>query len=184
MKNITFTVLLTLVISLPLQANAQSFWDKVDGFLGNEGTSTSKQKPGLAETILSNEEVASGLKEALTIGAVAVIGMVGTQDGFNLDPNIHIPLPSSLQKVDSALSAVGMNSLTQDLELKLNRAAELAAPKAKDLFVQAIKDMTIEDAKGILNGPDNSATTYLIFSKRIKPYSRSNTIKCWSHQIV
>ncbi len=63
--------------------------------------------------------------------------------------------------MDSALSTIGMNSLTDDLELRLNRAAEAATPKAKELFIAAISEMTIEDAKNILTGPENAATQHL-----------------------
>lgn len=110
---------------------------------------------------LSPFEISAGLREALNVGTGIVVGQLGQTNGFNLDPQIRIPLPSSLQKVDSALKAVGMNSLTSDLENRLNRAAELATPKAKSLFLSAIQNMTINDAQQILTGPDNAATQYL-----------------------
>jgi len=110
---------------------------------------------------LSNTEIIQGLKEALNIGSTNVVSQLGVLNGFNNDPNIRIPLPEKLQKVDSALSAIGMNSLTSDLETRLNRAAEAATPKAKALFLSAIQNMTIEDAKGILSGPNDAATQYL-----------------------
>lgn len=103
----------------------------------------------------------AGLKEALKIGSGNVVSQLGVIDGFNLDPNIHIPLPSSLQKVDSALEKVGLSRLTDDLELRLNRAAEAATPRAKELLISAISQMTINDAKNILTGPNNAATQYL-----------------------
>lgn len=110
---------------------------------------------------LTNSEMTSGLREALRIGTTRVVDQIGVRDGFNLDKHIHISLPGTLGKVDKALSSVGMGALTEDLELRLNRAAEVATPKAKALFVKAITEMTIDDAKSILTGPENSATQYL-----------------------
>ena len=114
-----------------------------------------------ASSALSNSDIIAGLKQALSIGSQNVVGQLGAANGFNLDPNIRIPLPDQLQRVDRALSAVGMNRLTEDLELRLNRAAEAATPKAKQYFLSAIQNMTINDAKGILTGPQDSATQYL-----------------------
>lgn len=114
-----------------------------------------------AASSLTGTQIDAGLREALRIGTGTVVNQLGASNGFNLDPQIRIPLPSTLAKVDSALSAVGMNGLTKDLELRLNRAAELATPKAKALFVSAISQMTINDAKNILTGPQDAATQYL-----------------------
>jgi len=89
-------------------------------------------------------------------------------DGFNTDPSIHIPLPEELYTIKVLLSKIGMSQLADDLELKLNRAAEAATPKAKDIFFQAITDMTFEDIKNIYEGPENSATKY--FQSRMSPF--------------
>ena len=109
---------------------------------------------------LSNGDIASALKQALTIGSGNVVSQLGKSGGFSNDSNIYIPLPESLNKVKSALKLVGMDGMLQDLELKLNAAAEVATPKAKSLFTDAIKQMTLDDARGILNGPNDSATRY------------------------
>lgn len=110
---------------------------------------------------LTNTDIIRGLKEALNIGSSNVVSQLGTLNGFNSDPTIRIPLPDTLQKVDSALSAIGMNSLTSDLETRLNRAAEAATPKAKALFLSAVQNMTINDARSILGGQQDAATQYL-----------------------
>lgn len=115
---------------------------------------------GVSASALTNSEITAGLREALNIGTGNVVRQVGVLNGFNLDPKIHIPLPPTLARVDSALSLIGMSSLTDDLELRLNRAAELAAPKAKDLFISAISQMTINDARQILSGPNDAATQF------------------------
>lgn len=109
---------------------------------------------------LSVGEIASGLKEALRVGTERVVGQLGQTGGFNADPAIHIPLPDSLQTVQSTLSKLGMDSLLTDLETKLNRAAEIATPKAKALFMDAISQMTLDDAQAIYQGPDDAATQY------------------------
>jgi hypothetical protein len=129
-----------------------SWWQKgVDLFKGSE---TTTQKP------LTNEEVGLGLKEALLVGSETVVSQLGRRDGFYADPAIHIPLPKSLATARSWLGKVGMSGLLDDLEIKLNRAAEVATPKAKDLFVQAIGEMTFEDVMNIYNGPEDAATRY------------------------
>ena len=92
---------------------------------------------------LSTDEIGAGLKEALKIGSENVVTQLGTTDGFNKDSNIHIPLPESLDTVKTILSKVGKSSLLDDLELKLNRAAEDSTPKAKQLFWDAISAMTL-----------------------------------------
>ena len=89
-----------------------------------------------------------------------MVGTLGKADGFNKASDVHIPLSESLRKVQSMLSKFGVSSLVDDLELKLNRAAEAAIPKVKILFGNAISDMSIEDGKKILNGPKDSATQY------------------------
>ncbi len=115
---------------------------------------------GAAPSGLSLEEMSDGLLEALRVGTERVVAQVGAPDGYNLDPAIHIPLPGSLGKVQSVLKAVGMSHMADDLELRLNRAAEAAAPEAKELFWQAIGEMTFDDARKIYNGPDDAATRY------------------------
>ena len=87
---------------------------------------------------LTNNEIVSGLKEALEKGAGTVISQLGAQNGFNSDSSIHIPLPSYLSQAQLLMDKAGLGSYADDVELKLNRAAEAATPKAKELFVNAI----------------------------------------------
>lgn len=112
-------------------------------------------------------EISTAFKEALRIGADNVVAKLGRLDGFNSDPAIHIPLPDELMAAKSLLGKIGMGSLADDLELKLNRALENATPKAKELFWQAITAMTFEDVKNIYNGPKDSATKY--FQQKMTP---------------
>ena len=110
--------------------------------------------------VLSETEIAAGLREALRIGSDRVVMQLGTTDGFLRDPQVHIPLPDDLLEVRRKLEKVGMGSLFDDLELRLNRAAEIATPRAKQLFWQAIADMSVDDAGAILSGSDDAATRY------------------------
>lgn len=127
----------------------------------------SSSNSGSGSGSLTQTEMGDGLKEALRVGTEAVVSQLGQTDGFNGDSAIHIPLPGKLATVQKALQAAGYSSLVDDLELRLNRAAEQATPKAKALFVDAITAMTIQDAANILNGPDDAATQY--FRKSMGP---------------
>jgi len=122
---------------------------------------------GGTQNALTSLEIGEGLKEALKVGTETVVGQLGQVDGFNADPSIRIPLPKSLETVNSVLRKVGMSSMLDDLETRLNRAAEEATPKAKEIFWQAIQDMTLEDVKAIYNGPEDSATRY--FQGKMSP---------------
>lgn len=116
---------------------------------------------------LTEQDIAAGLKEALKVGTQRVVNQVGKTNGYNLDKAIHIPLPDNLQKVQRTLNKVGMGKYMDELELKMNRAAEVAAPKAKQLFWNAVTQMSWKDVKAIYNGPDDAATQY--FKGRMTP---------------
>ena len=146
------------LISFPAYAG---WFDKAKEFLiDSEVTSSSSSN-------LTDTEIISGLKEALQVGSDLVVNQLGAKDGFNADPSIHIPLPNSLNKVQSTLEKVGMSGMLDDLETRLNRAAEIATPKAKELFFNAISTMTLDDARNILDGPDDAATRY--FQTKMTP---------------
>lgn len=138
------------------------------GFL-EQGTKLlgSLPKGTTSSSNLSVGDMSSAFKEALQIGSERVVGQLGQADGFNADPAIHIPLPSSLNTVKSVLSKAGMSGALDDLELKMNRAAEAATPKAKKLFWDAISQMTFSDVQSIYNGPEDSATRY--FQDKLTP---------------
>lgn len=113
-----------------------------------------------ATSSLSNVDISTAFKQALEIGAGNVVSQLGAEDGFNDDSAIHIPVPKKLKRVEKVLSKIGMSGMTEDLELKLNRAAEKATPIAKQLFIDAISDMSFDDVRAIYNGPNDSATLY------------------------
>ncbi len=135
-------------------ANAQGKWgEKATSIFKKQDQSVITKGPGLGE-------IGDAFKEALRIGSENVVRQLGADDGFNADPAIHIPLPDELKTVSGMLSSIGMSQSVDDLELKLNRAAEAASPKDKALFLQSIKEMTFDDVKEIYNGPNDSATRY------------------------
>ena len=149
-----------LVIGLGLAAPAgaidllKSVEETVGGLGGSSGT-------------LSDQEIGDGLVEALRVGTERVVTQVSAADGYNLDPDIHIPLPGALKDVQKILNSIGMSRLADDLELRLNRAAEAAAPEAQELFWDAINEMSFEDVQQIYNGPDDAATRY--FQEKMTP---------------
>lgn len=114
-----------------------------------------------AQSSLTTEQISQGLREALSVGTKDVVAQLGKSGGFNLDPKIHIPLPDSLAQLDMGLKAIRLGYLTDDLETKMNSAAELATVQAKELFLVAIQKMTINDARKILSGQQDAATQYL-----------------------
>ena len=119
---------------------------------------------GLGEIVkgeeLSESTIIQGLKEALEIGTGNAVASVSRLDGYFKNPKIRLPLPEKIQKVEKFLRVVGFGRKLDAFELSMNRAAERAAPEAKALFVDAIKQMTFSDARRILQGQDNEATLY------------------------
>ncbi|MCE9638682.1 MAG: DUF4197 domain-containing protein [Betaproteobacteria bacterium] len=113
---------------------------------------------GLAD--ITNKDAVSGLRQALTDGAAAAVGKLGVENGFFGNAKVKIPLPESLQKVEGLMRAMGMKRQADELELAMNRAAETAVAEAKPLLVDAVKKMSVQDAKGILTGGETSATDY------------------------
>jgi len=155
-KTICTMVSLAFLFCLAGNATAANWLKKGQEMLGSSGLGGGSA----ASKALSTDEIGAGLKEALRVGSERVVAQLGKTDGFNADPQIHIPLPENLKKVQAALDKVGMSSMVDDLELRLNRAAEAATPKAKKLFGDAIQEMTMDDVKTIYQGPDDAATSY------------------------
>ena len=110
---------------------------------------------------LSAAEVALGLKAALDNGVGNALLNLGTVDGFLGDPVVRIPLPKVLSDLQGYLAPIGADGLLVELQQQLNRGAEAAVPVAKDIFVDAVRGLTIQDAFDILRGPETAATDYL-----------------------
>lgn len=109
---------------------------------------------------ITNADAVGGLKEALTKGAQAAVADLGKPDGFLGNPQVKIPLPPTLQKVEKGMRTFGMGKQADELIVAMNRAAEAAVPEAKALLVDAVKKMTVQDAKAILTGSNDAATQY------------------------
>ncbi len=109
---------------------------------------------------LTNADAASGLKQALADGSSAAIAQLGRENGFFGNAKVKIPLPPALQQVEGALRFAGMGKQADELVLSMNRAAEAAVPEARSLLTDSIRKMTVQDAKGILQGGDTAVTDY------------------------
>jgi hypothetical protein len=151
--SLRWLIVLTLIVPPLTLANAQ-------GNLLDQGKSLLEKARPSGGAALSNTDIAAGLKDALKVGTGRVVDTLGKADGFARSPDVHIPLPATLHTVQSTLKKFGMSKMADDLELKLNRAAETAMPKAKALFWNAISAMSLDDARGIYNGPKDAATQY------------------------
>nr|WP_321442014.1 DUF4197 domain-containing protein [uncultured Hyphomonas sp.] len=121
------------------------------------GSTTAPDSP----STLSIAEIDAGLREALTVGTNLVANQLGQTNGYYGDPKIRIPLPQTYRTLQTNLAKVGASKPLDDLELRMNRAAESAVPEAQVLILGAIRNMTITDALNILNGGDTAATDYL-----------------------
>lgn len=120
---------------------------------------TSTNAPAAAGA-LSSDQMVGGLKEALSKGVEKAVASLGRQNGFLTNLNVKIPMPEKLQSLEKALRAVGQNQLADDFISSMNHAAEQAVPVAAGVFGDAIKQMTIADAKAILHSTNDAATQY------------------------
>ena len=148
MKNI----LLLSFILLNFTVNAQG----LNGLLKKASNLVNESSSGL-----SSQDIANGLKEALTIGAEKGCVNLSKSDGFFKNAALKILMPPEAQKIESTIRGLGMNQLADDFILSMNRAAEDACNTAAPIFVKAIKEMSITDGINILKGNETAATTYL-----------------------
>lgn len=146
---------LTLIFALSLfiQCKSQINWNKVK--------KQANQVINTGQGGLTNEEIISGLKEALTVGSNNAGSLASKTDGYFKNPKIFIPFPPEAKQVEAKLRQLGFGNKVDQFNLTLNRAAEEAAKKAAPIFVDAVKGMTITDGLSILKGGDNAATNYL-----------------------
>ena len=115
---------------------------------------------GATLSSLSNEDASAGLKKALDQGIDSAVGKLGVTDGFLKNPKVKIDLPPKLTKAESMMRMLGVGDQLDQLVVSMNRAAEAAVPEGKDLLKQALKQMSLADAKRILTGGDDAATQY------------------------
>ena len=152
MRNYVLWIALLVFVITPVQAG---WLDQLkDAVLGDEVVTES------AVSELASDEIVSGLREALEKGVHIAVDLLSQMDGYFGNPKVRIPLPDHLQQVSDGLRMVGQGQYADEFELTMNRAAEAAAPEAKAIFMDAIRDMSIEDARKILDGADDAATQY------------------------
>lgn len=149
---------------------------------------------GGAATGLTSSEASGGLKEALAKGLVTGIGILSKQDGFYGNQLVRIPWPEEAAFVMDAMNKLGMQKQVENVTLSLNRAAEKASEEALNVFVETVKQMTLQDAMGILVGGEGAATDYLrrtttpILAERFRPIIEKslgsvNATKLWGDAI-
>jgi hypothetical protein len=176
----TFLVFTTLLVSLAASCAA--------GLLDQLGALASGTNHAALSTAsvaaLSQDQMISGLKEALAKGVQTAVANLGHSDGFLTNLNVKIPMPGKLQSVEKALRAAKQQKLADDFVNTMNHAAESAVPEAASVFSDSIKQMSITDAKNILTGTNNAATAYFrkttetdLYAKFL-PIVKATTDKC------
>src|SRR5258708_944718 len=145
---------IVFLLFVSLSCSAQSQW----GEILKKATSKDTTAPSVSN--LSNDRITAGLKEALRVSTGNAVQSTGRPDGFLKNEAIKILLPDKLRSAGKTMRMFGMGQQVDELEVGMNRAAEQAAPKAKQIFLDALMKMTINDARQILTGGDTAATEY------------------------
>jgi hypothetical protein len=159
-------ILLSLVLAMSI-GSARAGWLDALG-LGKSSTNS----PATALSALSQDQMVGGLKDALGKGLQNAIANLGHDGGFLTNLNVKIPLPEKLQTVEKTLRALKQDKLADDFVTTMNHAAEQAVPQAASVFGDAVKQMSIEDAKGILTGPKDAATQFFRRTTQTNLYAR------------
>lgn len=137
---------------------------------------TNVTTPTSTTNITNPLDISAGLKEALNNGIAKEVSKLTAMDGFYKNEAVKILMPEELQKVESTLRKFGMGNLADQGVLAMNRAAEDAVKEATPIFVSAVKNMTITDAKSILLGNENAATVYLQGSTNKELYAKFSPV--------
>jgi len=153
-------ILSLLLICSSLYSIAQSSGSSSSSGLFKKASGLLNKAKG-GNSSLSNDEIIAGLKEALSVGAENSSSKLSAVDGFFANAAIKVLMPEEAKKVESTLRSMGMGNLVDKAILSMNRAAEDASKSAAPIFVNAIKQMSFQDALGILRGSDTAATSYL-----------------------
>ena len=163
-----------LAFNSPVLADWTKYLDTIQGAADTAGVSTT-------DVDLTNTEMVTGLKEALDKGTQFAVDKLGKPGGFLDNKKVRIPMPDSLTWVESSLRTVGQDELADEFIATMNQAAEQAVPEAAEVFGEAIQNMSVEDAQGILTGPDDAATQYFrdhtesTLTDRMRPIVESAT---------
>jgi hypothetical protein len=158
MKKVLFTMVSLSMVGIALAQ--QDSGKKKNSLFGKVSSAINSVKKG-SGSALSNDDIVSGLKEALSVGANKSTGKLSAADGFFKDAAVKVLMPPEAQKVEKTLRSIGAGKLVDDAILSVNRAAEDASKSAAPIFLNAIKSMSLQDALGILKGADTAATSYL-----------------------
>jgi hypothetical protein len=153
---LAFFALIFLSFSLSAQKDSSN---KLGGLFKKANSILSRNSSSASG--LSSDEIVSGLKEALSLGAQKSTDKLSATDGFFKDAAVKILLPKQVRDIESKMRMFGMGKLVDNAELSMNRAAEDASKSAAPIFLSAIKQMSITDALNILRGTDTAATAYL-----------------------
>jgi hypothetical protein len=153
-RHLTLITLLLLFASPALLAGWSDWRQQLEQVL-SPGTPNGVDAAGLSQA-----EIIAGLKEALRVGVDRATRLLGQEGGFLNDTAVKIPMPDSLQQLERGLRGVGQDALADEFVTSMNRAAEKAVPATTTILVDTIKGMSLEDARSILDGPDDAATQY------------------------
>jgi Protein of unknown function (DUF4197) len=155
-------------VDAPTNTPAKSPWASIGRVVGiatnvfvrtNAGATSSAIASAVALD-LSSDQIIRGLKEALGRGLDHAIAQLGKDGGFLTNVNVRIPMPDKLQTVEKLLRQLGQDKLADEFIASMNHAAEKAVPVAAGVFGESLKQMSVEDARGILQGPNDAATQY------------------------
>lgn len=152
------TLLSCLAVALLAVSSARASW--WDDLLKKTQALQTKPAAEAVATVLTDEEVIKGLKEALSKGAQTAVANLGKDGGFLNNLDVKIPLPEDLKKVEKLLRTFKQDKYADEFVATMNHAAERAVPEAAALLGDAIQQMSLEDARAILKGPDDAATQY------------------------
>ncbi|MDH4100246.1 MAG: DUF4197 domain-containing protein [Nitrospirota bacterium] len=156
---ILIAITATLIAASPALAGPLDILKGLPG-TGTKGGELLKDLGSAKGTSLSEEKIISGLKEALKVGTEKTVNLTGVTDGFFKNEAIKVLMPEKMKTVEKGLRALGFDAQVDEFILSMNRAAESAAPKAKEIFWGAIKEMSFDDARKIYGGGDTAATEY------------------------
>lgn len=148
----TLLVIASAVLSCSLAAISQA--DDIGSKLEQQILRT----PGKGK--ISQSEAAGGIKEAMALGVKRAISQLGREDGFNKDPFVRILVPKQLRKLSDTARQLGAGKKVDQFELSMNRAAEKAIPAAADIFADAVRQMTVQDAISIVRGDEDAGTQF------------------------
>jgi hypothetical protein len=164
-SRISWLVVIGILLAIIPPGHGASFGDLFRKAVGSTNSS-----PGIAA--LGEDQVVQGLKEALAKGTTSAVAYLGRTNGFLTNVNVRIPMPEKLAKIEKTLRALKQEQMADDFVTTMNRAAEQAVPAAASILGEAVKQMTLADAKGILAGSTNAATLYFRRTSETNLYAK------------